>query len=49
MKRGNLIKYPGAVSTPTAYIKTMKYHWNSFALEKRSINMCKDVKYFILA
>eukprot|EP00978_Attheya_sp_CCMP212_P040157 scaffold216216_cov26-Attheya_sp.AAC.1 len=41
---GNLIDYPGNVSTPTANIKTIKTHWNSVG----SKYMCVDIKDFYL-
>ena len=46
--RGNLIDYPGEVSTPTSDLPTMKLHVNSAISDVKSIYMCIDVKYFYL-
>ena len=43
---GNLIYYPGEVSTPTSELTTMKIHVNSAVSDMKSIYMCMDVKYF---
>ena len=45
---GNLIDYPGEVSTPTSYLTTMKLHVNSAISEVKSRYLCMDVKYFPL-
>ena len=45
---GNLIDYPGEVSTPTSDLTTMKLHINSAILDVKSRYMCMDVKYFYL-
>ena len=45
---GNLIDYPGEVSTPTSYLTTMKLHINSAILDVKSRYMCIDVNYFYL-
>ena len=45
---GNLIDYPGEVSTPTSDLTTMKPHVNSAISEAKSRYMCMDVKGFYL-
>ena len=45
---GNLIDYPGEVSTPTSDLTTMKLHVNSAISDVKSRYMCMDVKYFHL-
>jgi len=45
---GNLVDYPGNVSTPTADITTIKTHWNSVISEPKARYMCMDVKDFYL-
>ena len=45
---GNLIDYPGEVSTPTSDLTTMKLHVNSTISDITSRYMCMDVKYFYL-
>ena len=44
--RGNMIDYPGEVSTPTSYLTTIKLHVNSATSDIKSRYMCMDVKYF---
>ena len=43
---GNLLDYPGEVSTPTSDLNTMKLHVNSAILYVTSRYMCMDVNYF---
>ena len=45
---GNLIYYPGEVSTPISYLTTTKLHVNSAIPYVKSRYMCMDVKYFFL-
>ena len=45
---GNLIDYPGDVSTPTSYLTTMKLHFNRAISDVKSRYMCMDVKDFYL-
>ena len=45
---GNLINYPGRVSTNTADITTAKCLWNSTISKKHAKFMCDDVKNFYL-
>ena len=45
---GNLIYYPGEVSTPTSDLTTMKLHINSAISDVKSRYMCMDVKDFYL-
>jgi hypothetical protein len=45
---GNLVDYPGNVSTPTADVTTIKTHWNSVISDTKSRYMCMDVKDFYL-
>ena len=45
---GNLIYYPGKVSTPTSDLITMKLHINSTISYVKSRYMCMDVKDFYL-
>ena len=45
---GNLIYYPGKVSTPTSDLTTMKLHVNSAISDLTSIYMLMDVKDFYL-
>ena len=45
---GNLINYPGRVSTNTADITTAKCLWNSTISKKKAKFMCADVKNFYL-
>ena len=45
---GNLLDYPGEVSTPTSDLTTMKLHVNSTISNIISRYMCMDVKYFYL-
>ena len=41
--RGNLINFPGDVTTPTAYITTAKLVLNSVLLTKNAKCMCADI------
>ena len=43
---GNLVDYPGEVSTPTSYLTTFKLHVNIIISDKISCYMCMDVKDF---
>ena len=45
---GNLIDYPGEVSTPTPDLTTMKLHVNSAISDVKPRYMCMEVKYFYL-
>ena len=45
---GNLIGYPGEVSTPTSGLATMKLYFNSVISDVESRYICMDVKYFDL-
>ena len=45
---GNIIDYPGEVSTPTSDITTMKLHVNSAISYIKSRYMCMYAKYFYL-
>ena len=45
---GNLIYYPGEVSTPISYLTTTKLHVNSAISDVKLRYMCIDVKYFHL-
>ena len=45
---GNIIYYPGGVSTLTSYLTTMKLHVNSSISDFKSRYMYMDVKYFYL-
>ena len=45
---GNMIDYPGEVSTPTSYLTTIKLHVNSAISDVKLIYMCMDIKYFYL-
>ena len=45
---GNLIDYPGEVSTPIADLTTMKLCVNRSISDVKSRYMCMDVKYFYL-
>ena len=45
---GNLIDYPGEVSTPKSDLTTMKLHVNITISDVTSRYMCMDVKYFYL-
>ena len=45
---GNLIYYPGEVSTPISDLTTMKLHVNSTILDVKSRYMCMELKYFYL-
>ena len=45
---GNLIYYPGEVSTPTSDLITIKLHINSAILDVKSRYICMDVNYFYL-
>ena len=45
---GNLIDYPGEVSTPTSDLTTMKLHVNSAIPDVKSRYICMDMKYFCL-
>ena len=43
---GNIIDYPGDVSTSTSYLTTTKLHVNSDILDVKSRYMCMEIKYF---
>ena len=45
---GNIIDYPGEVSTSASDLTTMKLHVNSAILDVKSRYMCMYVKYFCL-
>ena len=45
---GNLIDYPGEVSTLTSELTAMKLHINSDISDVKSGYMCMDIKYFYL-
>ena len=45
---GNLIIYPGELTTRTADITTSKILWNSVLSTKNAIYMCLDIKNFYL-
>jgi hypothetical protein len=45
---GNLIQYPGDVSTRSAYLTTSKFLWNSTISTEGAKYMCLDVKNFYL-
>ena len=45
---GNLIDYPGDVSTPTPDLTTMKLHVNKTISEVKARYICMGVKYFYL-
>ena len=45
---GNLIDYPGDVSTPTSDLTTMKLHVDSAISYVKRIYICMDAKYFYL-
>ena len=45
---GNLIDYPGYVSTTTSYLTTMKFHVNSANSDVKLRYMCMNVRYFYL-
>ena len=45
---GNLIDYPGEVSTPTSDLITMKLHANSAISDLKLRYMCMDVNDFYL-
>ena len=46
---GNLMDYPGEVSTTTSDLNTMKIHINSSISDVKSRYMCMDVNYFYLS
>ncbi len=46
---GNLINYPGKLSTQTANLTTSKLMWNSILSTKGAKFMCLDIKNFYLA
>ncbi len=46
---GNLINYPGELTTPTADITTSKLHWNSILSTQQAKYMCLDLKNFNLS
>ena len=46
--KGNIIDYPGDVSTPTSYLTTMKLYVNSAISDVKLSYMCMYVKYFYL-
>jgi hypothetical protein len=43
---GNLIHYPGKLTTRTADITTAKLHWNSMLSTPNAKFMCLDIKMF---
>jgi hypothetical protein len=45
---GNLINYPGELTTRTAYLTTFKLMWNSVLSTKGAKYMCLDKKNFYL-
>jgi hypothetical protein len=45
---GNLINYPGKLSTRTANLTTSKLMWNSILSTKGAQYMCLDIKNFYL-
>ena len=45
---GNLINYPGKLTTRTADITTSKLHWNSILSTPDAKYMCLDIKNFYL-
>ena len=45
---GDLIDYPGEVSTPTLDLTNMKLHINSAISDVKSRYLCMEVKYFYL-
>jgi hypothetical protein len=47
--RGNLINYPGELSTRTADLTTSKLMWNSVLSTKSAKYMCLDIKNFYLS
>jgi hypothetical protein len=46
--RGNLINYPGELTTRTANLATSKLMWNSVLSTKGAKYMCLDIKNFYL-
>jgi hypothetical protein len=46
---GNLINYPGELTTQTADITTSKLHWNSVLSTQEAKYMCLNLKYFYLS
>ncbi len=46
---GNLINYPGKLTTQTADITTSKLHWNSMLSTQKAKYMCLDLKFFYLS
>ncbi len=46
---GNLINYPGKLTTQTADITTSKLHWNSVLSTQKAKYMCLDLKKFYLS
>ena len=46
--RGNLINFPGDVTTPTAYIITANLIFNSVSSAKNEKFMCVDIDNFYL-
>ncbi len=48
MARGNLINYPGVLTTKTADLTTSKLMWNSVLSTKGAKFMCLDIKNFYL-
>ena len=45
---GNIIDYPGEVSTPTLDLSTIKFHVSSAISHFKSRYMCMDVNYLYL-
>ena len=45
---GNLINFPGDVTTPTAYLITAKFIFKSVLSTKKSKFMCTDIANFYL-
>ena len=46
---GNLVNYPGELTTRTADITTSKSHWNSILSTQQAKYMCLDLKNFYLS
>ena len=45
---GNLIKYPGEITTQTVDLTTSKILWNSVLGTQDAKYMCIDIKYFFI-
>ncbi len=48
MAGGNLINYPGELTTRTAGMMTSKHHWNSVLSTLNARYMCLDIGIFYL-